>query len=321
MIDASQIGIVVQGDLRAETMDCIAALRASFPGAQIVLSTFDCQTTDAQFAGVARGVDEVVISPDPGASPSTIYSATAPKNNVNRQIVSTMAGLRRLERPMALKVRSDAVITGRQMVDAWEDQVAADGRQDRLVVPSIYTRHPLGINGYLFHVSDWATFGTTDALIDYWSAALMPGEQAVWFHWHDHSADATATGRRFRSRYTQEQWICTQYAQRHGYTVPACVYESTPELIASYERLLVERFLVLDTEAAGLSVPRHAAAARSLFQRIDCVSHADWLDMADAYVRNTGPRMDPLRGLARWARRPIARGLLAKKWIKNQIGN
>src|SRR5205085_7688012 len=107
---------------------------------------------------------------DPGPLPPTVNSATAGSNNVNRQLVSTQAGLAALRTPYALKLRSDARLGARAIVDLWDDVRAQDPRPSRLAAAACYTRHPHGPNGYLFHVSDWVAFGETATLRAYWSA-------------------------------------------------------------------------------------------------------------------------------------------------------
>lgn len=317
MIAPIDISIVVQGNVRPNTHRVLAAARHLFPGAQIVLSTFRTEADD-HVTRLYPLFDALVVSEDPGAQPSTVRSPTAGPNNLNRQLVTTQAGLAAATRLYALKLRSDSEIGSRELVDLWEGQSRRDGHEERLLFPSLYTRHPNGINGYPFHVSDWLTFGSTDQVRAYWEAPLMPLEVATWFEHRKHGCEATATAERFRALMTQEQWICTAYAGKRGFDVPVHLHDDEPEVVRSYSRFLATHCLIADVERIGLTVPGHAHAVDSRFQRIDCVSHADWVRIHEG-VHGGRPTSELGRQLARWARRPILRGLLVRKWIASRI--
>ncbi|MFN9708181.1 MAG: WavE lipopolysaccharide synthesis family protein, partial [Burkholderiales bacterium] len=101
MIRDDQISIVVQGDIRANTHQSVAALRRQLPRAEIVLSTFKNQMAHLETSGLSLLVDKLCVSDDPGAMPPTVNSPTAPPNNINRMLVSTQAGLKQATRPYA----------------------------------------------------------------------------------------------------------------------------------------------------------------------------------------------------------------------------
>src|SRR5690242_7841279 len=93
------ISFVIQGPVRAELADNVGSIRALFPGAEIVLSTWQGKEPDVE-------VDHVVVNQDPGA---TLWRDN---ENTSRQIVSTRNGLLSASRPYAVKMRSDCVVTG-----------------------------------------------------------------------------------------------------------------------------------------------------------------------------------------------------------------
>lgn len=317
MIRDVDIGIVIQGDIRKCTPEVIRSARSAFPGSTILLSTY-------RFAGampdtMLEMLDGLVASDDPGGLPSTVISPTAPQNNINRQIVTTQAGLKLLETPYVLKLRSDTTIAHRGVVDAWETEARAAGRGDRISVPHLYTRHPDGINGYLFHPSDWVQFGRREDVASFWDAELMPEAVARWYETRRHEPGATATARRFRARMTQEQWLATQYAQRLGYEVPEYLHQRTQQLSKSCRQFFGRHLQILDTPSMGITLQAHSWALSSLFQKLDCVSNRDWHRLCRAEASRA--QVDPLRMLARKARYPIAKGVLVRKWIKGRLAS
>ena len=271
-LSAQQLSIVVQGVISATTELALVAYREKAPQAQIILSTYATCAPAAE-ALQSRGlVDVVVLNDDPGALPPTVKSPTAGPNNLNRMLASTAAGLARADRAFALKVRSDAQIDPVRVMERW----AAEGDRNRLLFASRYTRHPFGINGYLFHVSDWITFGQTQRCRQYWSTPLMGQDDASYFDREPMPDRATATARRFRARMTQEQWICSHYARSQGYEVPARLAHRDPILVRQYIEFLAKECIVCDRESLGLILPKHERAFVSLFQRLDCLGESDW---------------------------------------------
>lgn len=63
LIDAPDITVVMQGNIRPSIGRAIHSVRQVLPGARLILSTFDLEAPQ-RYAGF---VDEVVLSKDPGA--------------------------------------------------------------------------------------------------------------------------------------------------------------------------------------------------------------------------------------------------------------
>jgi WavE lipopolysaccharide synthesis len=319
MIALNDISVVLQGNFRANTLEVLRGIRETAPGAHIVFSTFENAVSVEQRQLLHNLVDEWVWSEDPGAMPATVWSTTAPCNNINRMLQTTTAGLARVRTPYALKLRSDAQVDVRAIAELWWQQSRGDADQRRVLFPSLYTRHPHGINGYLFHVSDWLGFGTTERLREYWRAPVFGDEEARWFETHAHRRFSTATARRFRARLTQEQWIACDYARRQGYQVPQFVNDRSRTLLASYRKFLARECVIVDSAQIGLLVPGHRHAQRSAFQSLDCTSHKAWRQLLAPAGEVRPAPIEPLRLLARSSRHAIARGILIRKWFKSKL--
>lgn len=314
MIGSSEISVIVQGDCRPNTEAVVQRIAKTAPNAEVIVATFRGAYTARQRSAIEPLVDAWIEIDDPGALPPTIRSDTAPENNLNRQIASTNAGLKIATRPYILKLRSDALVDVAAVAEAWK-QGERTAPADPILVASRYTRHPDGINGYLFHLSDWITFSHAERVRAFWSCPNMPTEDADWFMQNDHPTFATATAKRFRARMSQEQWLTTHYARKLGFSVPEHLTDSTSELRDAYRRFLVTHCVIADPKAIGLEVPKHLWAETSLFQRLDCISAADWRAMKDEVIHGR-KQVKPLRRLARTARHLIAAGILIRKRLK-----
>lgn len=305
-IPNSQVTVVLQGDLRPGTRLAIDSVREALPGARLVLSTFAGATT-GEVAGL---VDAVIASRDPGALPPATFVAAGPANNINRQIVSTRAGLSAVQTPYALKMRTDCLLRCRSFIDLYEGIGRLDQAGNRIVASSFFTRHPRGIAAYQFHLSDWFLFAKTTTLQTYWSRPLVSLEEATWFEHSPHRWGSTAIARRFRARYTQEQFLATAYARTRGYLVPDFL-DDRQFAATEYERFLAHECIVASPEELGFELPKYARQSQTLYQSFDCVIHSDWESMFYRQVLR-GSRRSSLAGPARrQARRETIRKVLA----------
>lgn len=320
MIASSEITVIMQGDIRPETADAIKSVRQHLPDARLILSTFH----ENSLPFWSGRVDHLVVSDDPGALPPYTTSRSATKNNLNRQIASTRAGLACVRTPYALKMRTDCVLTGDAFVRLFEVVRAADPTRSRLVASTYFTRHPAGISGYLFHVSDWFMFGESARLIDFWNVAPMSLEDATWFDSRPHQFNSTPAARRFRARFTPEQHISIQFAKRHGYAVPSHLNERHPMMVADATLFLANEFIIDSPDQLGFALPKYAHLPQSLYQEYDCVSYADWRRLFEIAVRpaHNTQREAPAsigrvatRWLARRARHILSAGGLFRRWV------
>lgn len=327
MIAPTEITVVMQGDIRPETLDAVNSVRAVLPGARLILSTFPQDDLEQWLPRV----NDTVISEDPGALPPYTVSRLATPNNLNRQIVSTRAGLERVSTPYTLKMRTDCTLTSNAFGHLFSAVRAADPVQHRLVASSYFTRHPSGISGYLFHVSDWFIFGETETVRDFWNVAPMSLEDAGWFNSRPHRRGSTPAARRFRARFTPEQHICLPYAAKRGYRTPAYLNDRNPYLVADAKRFLVAEFIIDSPEGLGFVLPKYAHLPNSLYQEYDCFSHADWRELFDSWLAanhrpKTAPRAHPtlkrkaLLWIARRLRHVLSGGGLARRWCHQKLG-
>src|SRR5215467_664391 len=157
--------IVVQGAVtRGVTVQALRILTALNPDNLVLLSTWD-DTDPELLAEVASIADDVITSAPP---------RVAGVQNRNRQIVSTRAGIERaiaLGARSILKTRTDLAVLGQsvfEQAERWLGNFDAKtarrfGLQNRLVVPSSYTRKYL-----LYHPSDLVMLGAAEDMAQFW---------------------------------------------------------------------------------------------------------------------------------------------------------
>lgn len=247
----AQVSIVVQGPSYGDlTKRVLESVRRFLPEGEIIFSTW----RGSDIAGLS--FDRLVLSEDPGGfpqvhDPRVLY-------NINRQIVSTVAGLQEASRPYAAKLRSDMPLVGDGFLQLQQQFPARseDYRlfKERIVSPTIYSTCPERAPA-LFTVSDWFSFGRRDDLLLLWDVPLAPEDKmAHYFEHHPeenrlHTAEVTWFG--------AEQFIWVQ-ALAKRFSIPfRHAQDFSEEAIQIAERALANNFVIAELAEIGLSAPRH----------------------------------------------------------------
>jgi hypothetical protein len=206
MVSSRDISVVVQGPIvkgeeRAiTTQKCLENIRSFLPDSEIILSTWN----GADVAGLS--FDVLVLNDDPGQQ----LRPDGKPFNVNRQIVSAREGLKRVQRPYAIKLRSDSLIVSKKFVQQFETftekKPAPTLFQNRVVICTLYSRNPAKIDcPLLYHPTDWFNFGRTTDLLDLWDIPLH-GDELIADRWE-------------KWRYAPEQWVWISFLRKKGYKI------------------------------------------------------------------------------------------------------
>lgn len=296
MIDSREITVVFQGGINTALLGSgrddgsdflynVAQTRKQLPLATIILSTWDSLNFSEPYNNAEKlGIDKLVLSPDPGGLPNIKFGYDTP-NNVNRQIVSSQAGIHAVTTEYTIKLRSDSYLTSDHLLtvyQAYQNQVQSlDGCEtySPIIVPHLFTIDPSVYEHMAYHVSDWAQFGQTHTLQEYWSATWMSEENARYFEKNAQNSQASYGNDAFRTRLAVEQHLATQYASVRGYTVPTQYNQITDEILQDHQDFLATHIIVLDTIDFGLALPKYDWALHDDFMRLNCLNHDDWYQL------------------------------------------
>jgi hypothetical protein len=277
----SDITVVFQGAFKAYTtkgnesfVRNVRSIRQVLPGAKIILSTWEG-------AEIPRGlgIKDIVFSTDPGGlAPLKLIDNKT--NNVNRQIVSTRAGMAAVQTPFTIKLRTDCYLEHAGFLDFYMEQAKRDKGHHRILVNCFFTLNPIVFERIPYHLSDWFQFGPTELLQSYWSAPLMSAQDARFYEFNPHHPDSTIFEKRFRSKLAAEQHVCTHYARSRGYTCPEFLNDRSPEAINDFYKFMAAETIVLDPWQIGLVFPKYGWVNSSLFQRINSLMYLDWLKIS-----------------------------------------
>lgn len=251
MIESNKISVVIQGAVQRETTDLLRSIRRFLPEAEIILSTWK----NSNVVGFA--VDQIVFNQDPGAISGCID--TSRKFNLNRQIISSTAGVEAATRPFILKCRSDMELLGTGFLDFWEEYPERDHRytlaEHKIIVPALYTIKGefSEVEGRLhptpYHISDWYAFGLKEDILQFCSAPLVENKPfSRYFVYHKKPREYNIVWLNERTwRYSPEQYFGVCYAKkwRNDIDFPNCLDYDRVDFEAA-ERFLVNNFIVVE---------------------------------------------------------------------------
>jgi hypothetical protein len=201
----SDIGIVLQGPIchsQEFTYQTIKHYLCLYPGIQIVLSTWKTENT--------KKIERLIeYFPNFHIVKSILPESPGPLN-INLQIVSTMAGLRKIEElnlRFALKTRTDQCLFNPFALDKIRFEFDSNFNQNKTSRILF-----LSLNSFFFRIygpSDMFQFGETSQIIKYWDAPL---DSRISIS----SSESLESLREISKREWVEVYVCTHYLRKLG---------------------------------------------------------------------------------------------------------
>lgn len=290
LIAPGEITFVVQGpvDGNAQTVayarTCIDSIRSAAPQSKVILSTYtgsDVSPFD---------VDEVVYSVDPGGFMCHVDPTHINRiNNTNRQITTSLAGLKRVTTKYAVKVRSDLRIKNTNFIQ----YIDRGGKRrtdhqlfsERVVSSSIYCPNPWRWHHpALFHPSDWFFFGATNDLLNLFDVPLAndPDGNAQYFLHHEMPQPCPEPG--VLHRYNPEQYLMVTCIRKHFEIDFEYWYDFSSKNLLDWELFLSNNFVVASPERLGFTNQKLRIPKKTY---IKCFTHADWLRLCKKHCDQT----------------------------------
>lgn len=323
-IDNADITVVVQGPVQALpdrdmdegiTAQCLNSVRRYLPGAKIILSTWAAQ----QLEGL--DYDELVISDDPGSNIDMYKPDGSPnRENTNRQIVSTVAGLKRVTTPYAMKLRTDNFLIGDQFKQLQQTFTRRHDEyrflKQRVVTNNTFTRMYAKGMRVNFHACDFFYFGLTEDVLALWDLPHLP----------DYPLDKARLGKEqhasspyFILDVTQKLWLAA--LQRFDPSIQLQhLNDSSPELTRTSDLCYANNLVVGEPEVIGLGLCSKFSGnkrANSLASRISYLTHHEWLRL---YKRYCDPELQIANNLTKMLKLRLLRLIhLPGKWLEGRL--
>lgn len=319
----SDITVVVQGPVQSMperpqdegiTKRCLTSVRRFLPGARVVLSTWE----DQDLAGL--DYDELVINEDPGRNIIGYQRDGEPRNeNTNRQIVSTMGGLRRTETRYAMKLRADNFLTGTGFKELQQryNQRCDENRilEERVVITNTLMRRYYRGRRVAFFLSDFFDFGLTTDVMNIWDLPLLedfpfnPGLKGAQQH---RGAPAPTTD--------VDQVLAERFIDKHREEPLniADVFDTSGDKLRESDIFFANNFVVATPDEIGLGLPLKFTEGRQakFSSRATCLASPEWQHL---YRKYCDPGFDASGGSALLVRMRLMRLVFVPlKWLEYQ---
>jgi len=259
-VSTSLISVVIQGPLYRKHRPgrgidvCIASIRHYLPGAEVVVSTWAEENT----AGL--DADQLVISADPGS----ILDCSGNVINTNRQLVSTLAGIKAATRPYVMKFRADLNMTAAtfaRMGTFQDDSAFGQHRlfMEPITMTTLFIRNPAWFP-MLYHISDLVQFGRREDMLRLWDQPVF-AEDDLCLPQPRRNPFGNYQGFS-RVRMNAEQALMIGMLRKCGFQIELdypCQVKTAD--LEQWESILSHNFHVLDYENAGIDFPERLVRA------------------------------------------------------------
>lgn len=254
-IKSRDITVVIQGNFEKDiTANTIRSIRKYLPEAKIIVSTWekcDCDGED---------YDVLIQSKDPGACECGLYADIPIGNNGNRQIVSTKAGLNKVNTKYTLKLRSDLVLLDNSFLDYFDEYPFREEQysifKHKIIIGELFTRNNFIYRdtegkrhnvGKPFHPSDWFFFGLTEDIRKIFdNIDLIPPNEMAGY---DCKYPRRVHGNKYRYswRYTTEQHIFLGCVRQKFKNIQFDDWTDwNSEIMSFSEKVMMNNFIILD---------------------------------------------------------------------------
>lgn len=245
MVHDSEISIIIQGPVHDHFVEeLLVQTRNLFQNSQIIYSTWIGNNTNLIPSDVI-----VVQNIDPGGTP--ISDNPIVYDSANRQIISTISGLRRANRKYSIKMRSDILFEHNNWLKMFNHYQKYDHDYkflgSRVLISSMFCVNPNKIP-LPYHPSDWFFFGLTADLIDIFDIPLLTEESANWFKGKIRNEFSYG----WHCRYRSEQHIWTSFIKKHHQLNFDHQNDIDNNNIEISERIFANNTLILDPHILGM---------------------------------------------------------------------
>ncbi|MEI0799465.1 WavE lipopolysaccharide synthesis family protein, partial [Brachyspira intermedia] len=276
-IDTKDISVVVQGAIDEKyTSDCLKSIRKYLPDSEIILSTWEGSNVNN------LDYDILVLSKDPGFSLSA-WVLNAKPNNTNRQILSTINGLKKVNKKYSLKFRTDFILTGNNFLKyfykfhKYEEEYKIFN--NKLLACCYFSINP---NKYkrTYHVGDFCFFGYTSDLINLFDIDLAKLDELYYDEY-------------LNFKYTPEQYIFIKCLEKNGKKVKSkCFNDVNNESIIETEKYFASNFILLNINEYNIKLPDKNIIFHFNLNDINnelfksCYTHIEWQQLYKKHADN-----------------------------------
>ena len=282
-ISNSEITFVIQGPIANEsqleiTNNLIGDIKKHFKKSKIILSTWE-----ESLLNIQHEIDEVVVSKDPGGK--IAVESTNTLNNVNRQIISTLNGLKKVHTKYSVKIRNDMRIDNENILTQLNNRPSRvifneyDILNEYVLITNITSINPRLNLKLPYHPCDWFFAGLTSDLLEIWNINLMPDNWFQWFKFNPWPKNSWYQ-EQYLSLYRPESYIWSSCIRKNNSLIFSHCFDNSGETISESETYFSRNLKLMTNKLLGIRSEKHRM---SLLAQSQCYTISDWKQLA---IRN-----------------------------------
>lgn len=293
MVKDADVTFVVQGPIVELTAKVLESISRLFPSSQIILSTWRGQDVSS-FSDIPHL--NVVKSRDPGAVSD--HEAGSKLDNVNRQIVSSKAGLEEVTTGYVVKTRTDIVFTKPNILKLFSKfSGKATWFKEKVLSVNYNFKNP-DLIGLVFHPSDLVLMGQTIDIYQLFNVPLRSSSDSQRLSWDDHPPLF------FRRIYpslltlhTAEAYLLVEFLKKikpewQTKKLETC-FTDNAEIKKCWKQAIVENYIVVDPFRLGVRFSKYPFRE---FKSFYSLTHIEWQNLSrimngDRTIRFDGERL------------------------------
>jgi len=260
------------------TQNLIESITLHFPNSPIIFSTWESENVD-----FASGV-KLIVSKDPGSG--IRFLGSKEKNNINRQIISTRAGLTEVVTELVVKLRSDLIIDNKRLEKIIQNLPKTLNHRlsifdNYVVVLDRLTFSPEKKDNFTLHVTDMLQAGRTSDVMKMWNIKTMTLEQEVFYQ--NFTPEELALVGNHLPEFRAEQYFWNQLIEKElGFGIQFTLDRTLPSEIR-VEELFKFNIIPFRFPTLGISIQKETykwSKEDSWVSSIYAFTFFDWLRFA-----------------------------------------
>jgi hypothetical protein len=256
------------------------SIRSFFPQSLIILSTWVGQNVQN------IDFDKLVLSQDPGAE--VVIDSSQTLNNVNRQIVSTFAGLRTSETKYSIKIRSDLTFINNNLLRILDErpiknnEFPEDLLEEYVVVSNVTSINPTVSLVLPHHPCDWIYAGLTADLHKIWDIGLMPNS---WFRYYSNNPWPKDVWheKNYLSLFRPESYIWSSFLKKYKKIDFMNSFDSSLTNLSNSNKFIALNLVIQTNKSIGIKSLKNRITKITL---IPSYTEKEWSDLAKTFGRN-----------------------------------
>lgn len=275
LFSSQHISVVIQGPIYSQynIEDHVITMRKILPESEFILSS------DTIYIDKNSLFDHIIYNKDINTLPPLKFNQQS-KNNINKQIYSSLLGIKKSSRPLILKIRTDQFLSDVIFLEIWNHLKELDRKilvgKGRILTTSLYTLNPNSYERMAYHISDMLLFGYKEDIERFFSCPKYEYEDAIWYEYNKHALHSNKIEKTFRSRFAVEQWLTLNYIFKNKNFPIKYHNDISKKIINQFENFLVDTFIIVHPRDICLSMPKFTRDYNSFTANLTCYSTNDY---------------------------------------------